>query len=171
MLNLLSWRKDLRKQKRRLFWQMLLISILVVVVIVFIWAMMLVYEVKKEMDNDIKQQLVALNSKDIKAKKIQQQEKQLVKQTKDLRILHNKSQQVIRLFKELSTIVPQQVHLTELDKKDNEITLIGEAQLDIGIVEFMENVKQSKLLNNPELQKVNSHNANNEGFILKCLLD
>jgi type IV pilus assembly protein PilN len=173
MVNLLSWRADLRKQKKRQFWQALVITILIVIIVVFIWYLILEYQLsgKRHDNNNIKQQIAALNSKYIKAKKIQQQEHHLLKQTKDLQLLKNNSRKAILLFKELATIVPKATHLIELYKQDNSLILIGESQLDIGIVEFMENVKQSRLFNNPILQKVKSHNINHRWFILKCRLN
>ena len=94
----------------------------------------------------------------------------LQKQLKELDILGKKTHQIILLFNETARLIPQDVYLIALAKQHNNLILTGEARLNIGIVEFMENIRQSKLIQNPVLQTVKTHTINHEGFIIKCQL-
>lgn len=172
MVNLLSWREELRQQQKRKFWQIWSGAILAIIFIIVIWSLLLLCRIKEQQDNNenIKQQLNALKARFNVAKNIRRDRDYLLKQTNGLQVLHYNSLRPVKLFQELANIVPKAVRLTELYQHDNSLTLIGRAQFDIGIVEFLENVKQSKLLNNPAVQRVDANNIHGEGFTLKCLI-
>jgi len=169
MINLLPWRENLRKKRRLQFIIILLISLILTIVIILIWHLFLVSKIKtQKLDNQyIKQQIAALQPKFLYILKLQQQKQQLLKQSKDIKILQKQDQKTIYLFKELANVVPAGVHLSELNKKNNAITLIGEGNLRTDIVELVENINQSKWFKNPVLQEMQSPKNK---FIVKCQL-
>ena len=169
MINLLPWRENLRKKRRLQFIIILLISLILTIVIILIWHLFLASKIKaQKLDNQyIKQQIAALQPKFLYLLKLQQQKQQLLKQSEDIKILQKQDQKTIYLFKELANVVPTGVHLTELNKKNNAITLIGEGDLHTDIVELVENINQSTWFKNPVLQEMQSPKNK---FIVKCQL-
>jgi len=127
---------------------------------------------KQKLDNNhLKQQITALHPQYLQTQKLQQEKEKLLEQNQDIKILQQKDRQVISLFKELSHIVPTGVHLIELNKQNNKITLIGKANLHTDIVELVENIKQSKYLTEPVVQTMKSPNNNKNKFVLTCLVN
>ncbi len=173
MINLLPWRDELRKKRKQRSFVVLFASALFAVIIVFIWYMILKYEIRQQKIEmlHMNQQIHALDNKYLRVTKLQQEKQNLIERTKDIQTLQNKNKQNISLFNELAEIVPTGVYLTEFTKKGNEITLIGEARLHTDIVALVENVNQSEWLSKPTLQEVKLHNSDKNKFILKCLIN
>ncbi|MCK4608837.1 MAG: PilN domain-containing protein [Gammaproteobacteria bacterium] len=175
MINLLPWRTKERHQQRQRERLTLIVSVAAILLLIISWRLLLAYQVRQQRgcNSQLTQQIANAKPKYLQATKLADFQKEHQKQLVRLKEMRSDSKHITRLFHELSAVVPGGVQLTGLEKIGQQVTLTGNAESHVGVVELMENLSQSKLFFHPMLQNVGvnkSNKTNKNGFVIKCLL-
>lgn len=162
-INLLPWREQARQiQKARLtvFFIITLGLVLLVLTSIHIYYKSQVnhqLRLNTYLQTQINEQQAAIDNISAKQKdKLAVQEK--------LNFISNifaANYDVIRLFNELTVIVPANIKMKSIFRHENKITFIGSAPSDSEITQFMQDIAHSPLFNQPVLSAINSETDNN----------
>jgi type IV pilus assembly protein PilN len=146
-INLLPWREQERKVRRREF--MIAAGGAVFAAFVFALGGKLVYsswtDSQTEKNNLLKREIVKLDAQ--------------IADIQDLEIiekLQRKRPEIVHQFDEMVHIVPDGVYLTALKQTGNKVELHGIAQSSTRVSTFMRNIDSSVWMDNPVLQVVES---------------
>jgi Tfp pilus assembly protein PilN len=148
MINLLAWHKQTYQQKRRQFLNILGACVVFPIIIVISWDVLLWHKVKLKNNENIiiEQRLTNINNQIAEFKKNDDDNLQYLQFGTAM------------MLQELSTLVPQNVYLSEINKDELAITLEGSFISYEDINKFIINITKSDWLKNPILSKVtNSH--------------
>lgn len=167
-INLLPWREAARQQRRQEF--LIMLGAAVGLVCVGIVGQHLYFQDRisaQQLRNQTLQNQIALL--DRKIKEIQEIEKtkaNLLARMDIIQRLQKSRPEVVRLFDELVTALPEGVYLTKLEQSGNTITVEGMAQSNARVSAFMRRIEASRSIDLPRLMLIENRDARNAGFNL-----
>ncbi|QMT59645.1 PilN domain-containing protein [Legionella sp. PC997] len=155
-INLLPWRELKREQEKKLFMTMLLLCIVLSAFIVFLinsYASGLVSN--QTTRNEMLQK--EINDMDAQIKEIKN-----LKKTKELLIsrmsivqhLQSTRTLMVHLFDELINVIPAGVYFTQINGKNDVITVIGYAESNTFVSILMRNIENNEWLHDPVLSQI-----------------
>ncbi len=153
---LLPWREELRKQRQKEFGIMAGLAVVLMGAVVALahmqFAAMIEYQNRR---NEFLQQEIA--KLDIKIKEIRELEKEKENLLARMRIveqLQTSRPEVVHLFDEMVTSLPEGVYLTALKQNGRLVNLQGYAQSNARVSSFMRKLEASAWLQNPDLKEI-----------------
>lgn len=155
-INLLPWRAELRKQRQREFAATTGIAALAMAGVVALAH----YQVELWIDGqDLRNRFLdgEIATLDKKIKEIQNLEKEksdLLARMRIVEELQTSRPEIVHLFTELVTTLPEGVHLTKLVQQGRSITMNGVAQSNARVSSLMRNLDASAWLSRPDLKKI-----------------
>ncbi len=165
-INLLPWRENLRKEKKREFGVAAagaLILTLLVGIYVHIHVAGMTSDQKAR--NDFLTKKIAEVDRKIKEiKELEKTKERLLARMNVIQQLQSSRPEVVHLFDELVKTTPEGVFLTDVNQTGNLITMNGRAQSNGRVSAFMRNVDASKWLTNPSLQLIENKDQTGTGF-------
>src|SRR6202030_4114614 len=157
-INLLPWREQERKVRRREF--LVAAGAAVCASIILIVVGKLVYaswtEAQIEKNNLLKKEIVKLDAQIADIQDLETRKQRLVARMEIIERLQRKRPEIVHLFDELVKIVPEGVYLTALKENGNKLEIRGVAQSSTRVSTFMRNIDSSVWMDNPQLQVVES---------------
>lgn len=163
-INLLPWREELRKQRKRDFFIALgsaaFVMVLVVVVLHFYYAGLIENE-----DSRIKFMQAEIKSVEAKIKEIQELERkkaQLIARMEVIDQLQKNRPEVVHLFAEIVNMVPEGLYLTKMDQKGRTIILEGNAQSNARVSALMRALDASEWFSEPVLDVIQATSGKGE---------
>lgn len=75
--------------------------------------------------------------------------------------------QIVHLFDELVSTIPDGTYLTKLAQDNDQVTMDGVAESNARVSTYMRNIELSEWLGNPSLQVITSTDKAKGSFILK----
>lgn len=157
-INLLPWREEARKVKKHRFIAGSIASSVIAIILLILTHIYLVtvsseqFYVNEYLRNEVKNEESAVNST-----KNQQQEKiKTEDKLNKIIALKEQSYDAVRLLNELSTIVPESISLSNINRQGKTITLGGYANADTEVTQFLSALKQSPLFTNATLNQITS---------------
>jgi len=152
-INLLPWRETLRAERQREFGFMLIGGVIIAGLLVGYWywfALGLVDHQNKR-NAYLQAEIKAVDKQIKEIDKLEKTRKQLVGRMNVIQDLQASRPQVVHLFDELVSTVPDGVYLSELTQSGSGITLLGRAQSNARVSAYMRNIEQSPWLGAPKL--------------------
>jgi type IV pilus assembly protein PilN len=157
-INLLPWREQERKVRRREFG--IAVGAAVVAALVFALGGKLVYsswiDAQNEKNNLLKKEIVKLDAEIADIQDIEDRRQRLLARMEIIEKLQRKRPEIVHQFDELVRTVPDGVYLTSLKQTGNKLDIRGVAQSSTRVSTFMRNIDSSTWMDNPELQVVES---------------
>ena len=157
-INLLPWREQERKVRRREF--LVAAGAAVFASIILIVVGKLVYaswtEAQIEKNNLLKKEIIKLDAQIADIQDLETRKQRLVARMEIIERLQRKRPEIVHLFDELVKIVPEGVYLTQLKENGNKLEIHGVAQSSTRVSTFMRNIDSSVWMDNPVLQVVES---------------
>lgn len=152
-INLLPWREKLRSQRKREFGFMLVGGVLVAGLAVGYWYWFNEGQIDHQRKRNayLQTEIKAVDKKIREINALEKTRKQLVGRMNVIQNLQASRPQVVHLFDEVVTTVPDGVHLTELTQSGNNVTVAGRAQSNARVSAYMRNIEQSPWLATPNL--------------------
>ncbi|GAB4347655.1 MAG: type 4a pilus biogenesis protein PilN [Gammaproteobacteria bacterium] len=153
-INLLPWREELRKARQKQF------AFVAVGTVVFA-ALVAVYvhihiagliEDQNRRNNYLKEQIRIVDSQIREIQELEKTKANLLARMNVIQELQRSRPQIVRLFDELVTTLPDGVYLTKIEQKGNSLTLDGIAQSNARVSAYMRNVDASEWLESPRLE-------------------
>jgi type IV pilus assembly protein PilN len=155
-INLLPWREQERKVRRREF--MVAAGAAVFAGIVFMGAGKLLYsgwiDAQVEKNNLLKKEIVKLDAQIADIQDLENRKQRLVARMEIIERLQRKRPEIVHLFDELVKTVPEGVYLTQIKENGNKLEIHGVAQSSTRVSTFMRNIDASTWMDNPQLQVI-----------------
>jgi type IV pilus assembly protein PilN len=155
-INLLPWREQERKVRRREF--LIASGGAVFVAVIFALVGKLVYagwtDAQNEKNNLLKKEIVKLDAQIADIQDLENRKQRLVARMEIIEKLQSSRPKVVHMFDELVKTVPDGIYLTTLKQNGNHLELHGIAQSSTRVSTFMRNIDASVWMNNPVLQVV-----------------
>lgn len=155
-VNLLPWREQRRKEQQRQFYFMLIGG----AVIAFL-VMALIHSTneraisQQHKRNDfIKQHIEKLNQKTKEIELLDQKLEAIKARIEIIQQLQENRVLIVHLFDEMARLVPEGVHLSQIKRQDDALTLDGIAESNIRVSTFLRQIGQSEWFKVPELIKI-----------------
>ena len=152
-INLLPWRDKLRREKQQQFFilmgLMVCLTAVAMIGVHFFQEDRIAYQEKRlaYIDSQIKH----LDRKIREIKVIEHHRRNLEKRIKKVRDLERNRAEVVHLFHELATRLPQAVYITSISQKERGITVKGIAQDNNNVSSFITNLGKSSWLDRLDL--------------------
>jgi type IV pilus assembly protein PilN len=155
-INLLPWREQERKVRRREF--MVAAGAAVFAAAIFVLVGKLVYsswtDAQIEKNNLLKKEIVKLDAQIADIQDLENRKQRLVARMEIIERLQRKRPEIVHLFDELVKTVPEGVYLTQIKESGNKLEIHGVAQSSTRVSTFMRNIDGSMWMDNPQLQVV-----------------
>jgi type IV pilus assembly protein PilN len=157
-INLLPWREQDRKIRRREFTVAACGAI--VAAAVFVGGGKLVYaswtDSQTEKNNLLKKEIVKLDAQIADIQDLETRKQRLVARMEIIEKLQRKRPEIVHLFDEIVKTVPDGIYLTAIKQSGNRLEIHGIAQSSTRVSTFMRNIDSSVWMDNPVLQVVES---------------
>jgi type IV pilus assembly protein PilN len=157
-INLLPWREQERKIRRREF--MVAGGAAVFAAIIFVLGGKLLYsswtDAQNEKNSLLKKEIVKLDAQIADIQDLENRKQRLVARMEIIERLQRKRPEIVHLFDELVKTVPEGIYLTTIKQTGNRLEIRGVAQSSTRVSTFMRNIDSSVWMDNPVLQVVES---------------
>src|ERR1700686_3095571 len=164
-INLLPWREQERKVRRREF--LVAAGGAVIASIVLLGVGKLLYagwtEAQIEKNNLLKKEIVKLDAQIADIQDLENRKQRLVARMEIIEKLQRKRPEIVHLFDEIVKTVPEGIYLTTIKQTGNKLEIHGIAQSSTRVSTFMRNIDSSVWLDNPVLQVVESAKDSSTG--------
>jgi type IV pilus assembly protein PilN len=161
-INLLPWREQDRKRRRRDFMVAAGAAVFASGILVVVGK--LVYsswtDAQIEKNNLLKKEIVKLEAQIADIQDLESRKQRLVARMEIIERLQRKRPEIVHLFDELVRTVPEGVYLTQIKESGNKLEIHGVAQSSTRVSTFMRNIDSSVWMDNPVLQVVESATNN-----------
>jgi len=157
-INLLPWREQERKIRRREFGVAAIGA--VIAAGVFVLGGKLLYSSWTEAQNEknalLHKEILKLDSQIADIQDLENRKQRLVARMEIIERLQRKRPEIVHLFDEMVKTVPEGVYLTAIKQTGNKLEIRGVAQSSTRVSTFMRNIDSSVWMDNPVLMVVES---------------
>src|ERR1700675_186047 len=157
-INLLPWREQERKVRRREF--LVALGGAAFAAVIFVIAGKLLYsswiDSQNQKNNLLKKEIVKLNAQIADIQDLENRKQRLIARMDIIEKLQRKRPEIVHLFDEIVKTVPEGVYLTNIKQTGNKLEIHGIAQSSTRVSTFMRNIDSSVWMDNPVLQVVES---------------
>jgi type IV pilus assembly protein PilN len=155
-INLLPWREQERKVRRREF--AVAIGGAAIAAIIFVGGGKLLYaswtDAQNAKNNLLKKEIQKLDSQIADIQSLEQQKARLVARMEIIERLQRKRPEIVHLFDDMVKTVPEGIYLTSIKQTGKKLEIHGIAQSSTRVSTFLRNVDSSTWMDNPALQVV-----------------
>ncbi|WP_295456567.1 PilN domain-containing protein [uncultured Thiodictyon sp.] len=165
-INLLPWREAERHQRRQEFavaGGIALGIVLLSALGVHFWMEGRI-GIQEERNKFLDEQIGQLNRQIKEIQVLEETKAKLLARMNIIQQLQQSRPEVVRLFDQLVTAIPEGVFLVKLDQTGRNIVLEGRAQSNARVSAFMRNVEGSAWLGNPHLLLIENKDKTGTGF-------
>jgi type IV pilus assembly protein PilN len=157
-INLLPWREQERKIRRREF--MVAAGGAIFAAVIFVLGGKVLYsswtDAQNEKNTLLKKEIVKLDAQIADIQDLENRRQRLLARMEIIEKLQRKRPEIVHLFDEIVKTVPEGVYLTSIKQNGNKLEIHGVAQSSTRVSTFMRNIDGSVWMDNPVLQVVES---------------
>jgi type IV pilus assembly protein PilN len=157
-INLLPWREQERKVRRREF--MVAAGGAIFAAVIFVLGGKVLYSSWTDAQNEknalLKKEIVKLDAQIADIQDLENRRQRLLARMEIIEKLQRKRPEIVHLFDEIVKTVPDGVYLTAIKQTGNKLEIHGVAQSSTRVSTFMRNIDSSVWMDNPVLQVVES---------------
>jgi type IV pilus assembly protein PilN len=157
-INLLPWREQERKIRRREF--MVAAGGAIFAAVIFVLGGKVLYSSWTDAQNEknalLKKEIVKLDAQIADIQDLENRRQRLLARMEIIEKLQRKRPEIVHLFDEIVKTVPDGVYLTAIKQTGNKLEIHGVAQSSTRVSTFMRNIDSSVWMDNPVLQVVES---------------
>ena len=152
-INLLPWREKLRKQRLREFGVMVLGALILTLSGLGYWHWYNEGLIDNQRDRNrfLEREIARVDQQIAEIKELERTRQKLIARMKVIEDLQVSRPQIVHLFDELVTVVPDGAYLTAATQRGRALTLNGRAQSNARVSSYMRNIDASPWLANPKL--------------------
>ncbi len=155
-INLLPWREQERKVRRREF--LVALGAAAIAAVIFVVGGKLIYsswiDAQTEKNNLLKKEIIKLDAQIADIQDLENRKQRLVARMEIIEKLQRKRPEIVHLFDELVKTVPEGIYLTQMKETGKKLEFRGVAQSSTRVSTFMRNIDASAWMDNPQLQVV-----------------
>jgi type IV pilus assembly protein PilN len=155
-INLLPWREELRRQKKKGFLQaMALAALLTLMILGIVHLHINNLKAYQEQRNKLLQnEIAAIETKIVAINSIEEKKTKLLAKINLLQKLQESRPEIVHLFDEIPRTTPDGVFLTKFTQAGKELTFEGKSQSNARVSAFMRAIEASKWINTPALSVI-----------------
>ena len=155
-INLLSWRDELREQRRNQFYTAMggSFGAAAIVVLLGVLFMNSVIDAQYERNAKLDAEIVLLDARIKEILYLEDQKDRLVARMKIIEELQQSRPEIVHVFEELARTLPDGVFLISVKQTGEQIEIKGKAESNTRVSAFMRNIDKSDWLKDPDLQVV-----------------
>jgi type IV pilus assembly protein PilN len=157
-INLLPWRENLRRQRKREFGLMLVAGIVVSLVFVGWWHFYTqgLIDQQNKRNQYLEREIAQLDKQIKEIQALEKTRNQLIARMNVIQDLQVSRPRIVHLFDELVETLPDGTLLTEVNQTGGAVALVGRAQSNARVSAYMRNVERSPWLGDPQLKVIES---------------
>lgn len=157
-INLLPWREELRKEQKKQFAIMSLLTVVLAAMAVLYAHLYIggLLDDQNARNEYLKAETAVLDRRIKEIKDLEDTRAKLQARINIIQQLQRSRPGVVHLFDELARTLPNGVFLTAIAQKDLAVTVTGVAQSNARVSAFMRNVEDSKWIGAPKLDVISS---------------
>jgi len=155
-INLLPWREESRREKRKEFLGYLAVTLLASVVAVVFWVFLVNQRIEAQQARNalLSKEIASLDEKVKEINELKKRREQVLARMRVIQELQGNRSDVVRVFDELVRVLPEGVYLETLSRQGDSISLVGYAESNNRIAAMMRAIESSYKFDEPNLTKV-----------------
>ncbi len=155
-INLLPWREERRRERKRQFFITLGLSSGIAVGIILLghWFLGQLIEYQQVRNKYLEDRIAFLDTKITEIRELEKERQRLLDRIRAIEMLQTSRPIIVHLFDELVTTLPEGIFLTEISQQGDAISIKGVAQSNARVSSFMRNIEASPWLKAPQLDIV-----------------
>lgn len=155
-INLLPWRDELRKERQQQFYSLVGLSAGLMVAIVVLVHINFAGIISNQQDRNmyLKGEIKKLDARIKEIEELENEKARLLARMNIIQELQTSRPQVVHVFDELVTTLPEGVYLTKIQNTGAAIELAGFAQSNARVSSYMRNVDSAGWLADPKLNVI-----------------
>lgn len=176
-INLLPWREQRREHEKKLFTSMLLGGVVAAGLVIFIANSYVNHLVNMKLDRNqiLKNEINQLDKQIQEIKNLRTVRAGLISRMSIVQNLQSTRTLMVHLFDEMIKVMPSGVFITQMERKNDLVTIHGYADSNMSISQLMKNIEENAWVQSPVLTEIKiikekEQSENNEflmSFILK----
>ena len=153
-INLLPWRENLRKQKANEFYALAGMLLLATAIAMYGWHWTVNDQInhQSKRNNFIKEEISLVENKIREIKDLEKTRSQLLARMDVIQQLQSSRPEIVHLFDELVTTLPDGIVLTSIKQSGKKISVNGKAQSNARVSSYMRSIEDSKWLGKTKLE-------------------
>ena len=155
-INLLPWRADLRKRRQKEFVIGLAgaMGLAVLIGLLAHFAVSTMIDAQQAKNDLLKSEIAQLDKQIEEIIALEEQKARMVARMEVIEKLQKSRPEVVKLFDEMVSTLPEGVYLTSVKQSDRRLEFNGVAQSSTRVSAFMRNIDGSEVLSNPDLKVI-----------------
>lgn len=165
-INLLPWREELRKRRKREFGVATAIAmILTVCAMVGVHALIALFiDHQQERNSYLKQEIATLDGILKEIKDLEKTRENLLARMEIIQQLQHSRPEIVHMFDELVATIPEGMYLTKVDHRGRNLAISGRAESNARVSTYMRNFEGSGWLGKPDLKVIESKEKTTTGL-------
>lgn len=161
-INLLPHREEARKLRRQQFYTLAGLMVLSAMVITFVGYTLVQRQIEAQDSNNeyIKREIASLDKEIAEIKRLREQTQALLSRKQVIESLQANRAETVRVFNELAKQTPEGVYIKTIKQTGLSLQLIGYAQSNARVSQYMRNLDSSPVLEKPNLIEIKAADVN-----------
>ncbi|MBQ0799964.1 MAG: PilN domain-containing protein [Porticoccaceae bacterium] len=157
-INLLSWREDMRQEKKKAFVSAMAITFVVGLAAAFLWGQYVQSQTDTQNQrNGVLTGAINALAKDVEEiKNLKMRRKQVLERMAVIQSLQSARPDIVKVYDEFVRVIPDGVYIDSVARVGDDISLAGYAESNNRISSFMRQLDGSYKFSDPNLIKVNA---------------
>jgi len=165
-INLLPWREAERKERQKEFGMMVLAGALISAFVVFGIHLLIQSQIEAQNQRNayLQREIDAVEKQIREIRDLDKTKQNLLARMEIIQALQSSRPQIVHLFDEIVTTLPDGVYLEQINQKGSSVTFEGQAQSNARVSSMMRNIDDSEWLEKPELVFIESKEKTGTGY-------
>ncbi|MGD8590797.1 MAG: PilN domain-containing protein [Chromatiales bacterium] len=165
-INLLPWREAERKRRQQEFGLMVLSGVVITILGLVGTHMQIESEIDAQSQRNtyLQREIDLVEQQIAEIRELDKTKASLLARMNIIQELQSSRPQIVHLFDEIVSTLPEGVHLDEIDQAGEKVELAGQAQSNARVSSFMRNIEDSEWLGNPRLDFIESKESTGTGL-------
>jgi len=161
-INLLPWREELRKQKQKEFVTTTAVSAVLAALLVFAAHLYVngKIEYQTQRNNYLQAEIDILNKRIGRIKELESMKQGLLARMNVIQDLQSSRPESVHLMDELVRSLPDGVYINKLTQRNRNLTMLGVAQSNARVSDYMRNIDTSEWFSDPHLDLIKTTESN-----------
>lgn len=157
-INLLPWREELRKKRQRDFGVYTAAAVVVTLLAVGYVHTLIngMIDQQEARNNFLRREIAVLDQTIREIKDLEKMKNNLLARMDVIQELQGSRPEIVHLFDELVSTLPEGVYLTRVNQLGRELSLTGRAESNARVSSYMRNIDSSEWIGKPSLQYIQS---------------
>jgi type IV pilus assembly protein PilN len=155
-INLLPWREELRRRRRKEFITLVVVAVVAMVAVVagVHWEIGNRIEFQERRNQFLRDEIAILDEKIKQIKDIEQEKANLLARMEIIEELQSSRPEIVHLMDEIVETLPEGVYYTEIKQVGRNLDVQGVAQSNARVSSLMRNIDESEWLVQPNLVEI-----------------